>query len=152
MIWCIIGITLFVLAFVLNKLDNICNDKYCDTGKYSYEKASDAFEGLCIGSFLISLIIIVVSSTLIVLSHSYAAKSEIQKAKDQHDAYVTLLEKNKDITVQNQLYKDIVVYNAYIRKNKHYSKSLWTNWFYAKGWDELEYIEINDYTQEDIYE
>lgn len=149
MIWCIIGVTLFILAFVFNKLGNICNDKYRDTGKYSYEKASDAFEGLCIGSFLISLIIIAVSSTLLAISHSYDAESEVQKAKDQHDVYVTLLEENKDITVQNQLYKDIVTYNADIRKKKHYSKSLWTNWFYAKGWDELEYIEINNYnTQE----
>ena len=53
-----------------------------------------------------------------------------------------LLKENKDVTVQNQLYKDIIKYNSKLRKNKHYSKSLWTNWFYPDGWDELEYIEI----------
>lgn len=79
------------------------------------------------------------------MSHTYAAKAEIQKAKDQHDAYIILLKENNNITVQNQLYKDIVEYNATLRKTKHYSKSLWTNWFYAEGWDELEYIEINNY-------
>lgn len=131
MIWCIIGVTLFILAFVFNKLDSICDYKYCDV-----------FEGLSIGSLLISLIIIAVSSTLLVLSHTYAGKNEVQKVKDQHDAYVTLLEENKDITVQNQLYKDIVKYNTTLREKKHYSKSLWTNWFYPDGWDELEYIEI----------
>lgn len=142
MIWCIIGVTLFILAFVFNKLGNICNDKYRDTEKNSYGEASDVFEVLCAGSLLISLIVIAISSTLLVMSHSYVAESEIQKAKEQHDAYVVLLEENKDITVQNQLYKDIVTYNAAIRKKKHYSKSLWTNWFYAKGWDEIEEIEI----------
>jgi hypothetical protein len=89
----------------------------------------------------------------LVISHTYAGKTEVQKAKDQHDAYVTLLEKNKDITIQNQLYKDIIEYNTTLRKKKHYSKSLWTNWFYAEGWDELEYIEINNCnTQENDYE
>lgn len=130
MIWCIIGIILFVLAFVFNKLDN------------TYYIKTDVFEGLSIGSGLISLIIIAVTATLIVISNTYAGKNEVQKAKDQYDAYITLLEENKDITVQNQLYKDIVEYNTVLRQKKHYSKSLWTNWFYSDEWDELEYIEI----------
>lgn len=142
MIWCIIGVTLFILAFVFNKLGNICNDKYRDTEKNSYGEASDVFEGLCAGSLLISLIVITTSLTLLVMSHTYVAESEIQKAKDQHDAYVALLEENKYITFQNQLYKDIVEYNTTLRKKKHYSKSPWTNWFCAKGWDEIEEIEI----------
>ena len=147
MIWCIIGVTLFILAFVFNKLEDICNRKH------SYSKASDVFEWLCVGSLLISLIVIAISSTLLVMSHTYVAESEIQKAKEQHDAYVALLEENKDITVQNQLYKDIVEYNTNLRRKRHYSNSLWTNWFYAKGWNELEYIEINNYnTQENNYE
>ena len=135
MIWCVVGITLFILAFVFDKLAVICD-------KHSYIRASDVFEGLSIGSGLISLIIIAVTATLIILSHTYAEKSEIQKAKDQHDAYVMLLEENKGITVQNQLYKDIVEYNTTLRKKKHYSNSLWTNWFYPDGWNEIEEIEI----------
>ena len=130
MIWCIIGITLFILAFVFNKLDN------------TYYTKTDIFEGLCIGSFFISFIVIAVSSIWLIVGHTYAEKVEIQKAKDQRDAYVTLLEENKDITVQNQLYKDIVEYNTTLRKKKHYSNSPWTNWFYPDGWDEIEYIEI----------
>ncbi len=142
MIWCIIGTTLFILAFVFNKLGNICNDKYRDTEKHSYGEASDVFEGLCAGSLLISLIIIAVSSTLLILSHSYVGKSAIQRAKDQHDVYIILLEENKDITIQNQLYKDIVEYNADLRRKKYCSKSLWTNWFYLDDWNEIEEIEI----------
>jgi hypothetical protein len=130
MIWCITGITLFVLAFVFNKFDDTYNVK------------TDAFEILFINSFFLSLIIIAVSSICFVAGHSYVGKSEIQKAKDQHYAYVTLLEENKDITVQNQLYKDIVEYNTTLRKKKHYNSSPWTNWFYPDEWDELEYIEI----------
>lgn len=145
MIWCIIGITLFILAFVFNKLGNIYNNKYRNTKNDTCYKISSFFEGISIGSFLISLIIIAISSVSIIMSHSYAAKAGIQKAKDQHDAYIILLKENNNITVQNQLYKDIVEYNATLRKTKHYSKSLWTNWFYAEGWDELEYIEINNY-------
>lgn len=133
MIWCIIGVTLFILAFVFGKLDDICNTE------------TDVFEALCVGSLIISLIIIAISSVSIIMSHTYAAEAGIQKAKDQHDAYIMLLEENKDITVQNQLYKDIIEYNTTLRKTKHYRKSLWTNWFYAEGWDELEYIEINNY-------
>lgn len=135
MIWCIIGITLFILVFVFDKLAIICD-------KHSYIRASDIFEGLEIGSFLISLIVIAVSSTLLVIPHTYVGKSAIQRAKDQHDAYIILLEENKDITVQNQLYKDIVEYNADLRRKKHYSKSLWTNWFYLDDWNEIEEIEI----------
>ena len=135
MIWCIIGITLFILTFVFNKLGVICD-------KHSYIRASDVFEGLCIGSFLISLIVIAVSSALLVMPHTYAGKSAIQRAKDQHDAYIILLEENKDITMQNQLYKDIVDYNADLRRKKHCSKSLWTNWFYLDDWNEIEEIEI----------
>lgn len=129
MIWIITGITLFILAFVFNKFDD-------------YNVKTDAFEILFINSFFISLIIIGVSSICFVAGHSYVGKSELQKAKDQRDAYVTLLEENKDITVQNQLYKDIVEYNTTLRKKKHYSSSPWTNWFYPDGWDEIEYIEI----------
>lgn len=135
MIWCIIGITLFILAFVFNKLAVICD-------KHSYVRATDVFEGLGIGSFFISLIVIAVSSIWLIVGHSYEGKSEIQKAKDRRDAYVTLLEENKDITVQNQLYKDIVEYNTTLRKKKHYSESPWTNWFYPDGWNEIEEIEI----------
>lgn len=130
MIWCIIGITLFILAFVFNKLYNV----------YDYDV--EIFEGLSIISFIISITIIAVTATLFVLSNSYAEKAEVQKFKDQHDAYVALLEENKDITVQNQLYKDIVEYNTTLRKKKHYSKSLWTNWFFSDGWNELEYIDL----------
>lgn len=130
MIWCIIGVTLFNLAFVFNKLDD------------TYSMKTDVFEGLCIGSFLISLVIIAVSSIWLIVGHTYAEKVEIQKAKDQRAAYVTLFEENKDITVQNQLYKDIVEYNTDLRKKKHYSNSLWTNWFYPDGWNEIEEIEI----------
>jgi hypothetical protein len=153
MIWCIIGIGLFILAFVFNKLANICYNKYYDTGKDSYDTACDTLEGLGIGSFIISLLIIIGSLVLLILSHTYVAECEVQKAKDQHDAYITLLEENKDITVQNQLYKDIVAYNANIREKKYYNKSIWTNWFYCDGWDEIEEIEINNYnTQENDYE
>lgn len=130
MIWCIIGITLFILVFVFNKLDDI------------YGTKTEVFEGLCIGSLLISLIVIAVSSTLLVIPHTYTGKSAIQRAKDQHDAYIILLEENKDITIQNQLYKDIVDYNADLRRKKHCSKSLWTNWFYLDDWNEIEEIEI----------
>lgn len=142
MIWCIIGITLFILAFVFNKLEVVYRDKYRDTRKCSYIRASNVFGWLSIPSFLISLLIIILSSISIMFSHTYAGKSEIQEAKDQRDAYVTLLEENKNITVQNQLYKDIVEYNTTLRKNKHYSKSPWTNWFYNKDWNEIEEIEI----------
>ncbi len=146
MIWCIIGITLFVLTFVFNKLGNVCHDK-------AYDKASDVFEGLCISSALISIIIIAISSTLLVLSHSYTGKSAIQRAKEQHDAYIILLKENKDTTIQNQLYKDIITYNADLRRKKHCSKSLWTNWFYLDDWNEIEEIEINNYNaKENNYE
>ena len=142
MIWRIIGVTFFILTFVFNKLVIVYWDKYRDTRKYSYMKVSNVFDWLSVSSFLISLLIIILSSILIMYSHTYAGKAEIQKAKDQHDAYVTLLEENKDITVQNQLYKDIVEYNTDLRKNKHYSKSPWTNWFYLDDWNEIEEIEI----------
>ncbi len=142
MILCIMGIGLFILAFVFGKLSDICNDRY----------RSDVFGLLCISFIIISIMVIAVCSTLIVIANTYG-KFEVEEAKDQRSVYVMLLEENKDITVQNQLYKDIVKYNSRIRKAKHYRNSLWTNWFYAKGWDELEYIEINNYnTQEKNYE
>lgn len=95
----------------------------------------------CIGFGIISIIVITVCSTLIVIVNA-CGKFEVEEAKDQRSAYVMLLEEDKDITVQNQLYKDIVKYNSKLRKNKHYRKSPWTNWFYAKDWENLEYIEI----------
>ena len=64
MIWCLIGITLFILAFVFNKLEDIYLGKYRDTEKDSYGKASDVFDVLCAGSLIISLIVIAISSTL----------------------------------------------------------------------------------------
>lgn len=142
MIWCIIGVTLFILALIFNKLVIVYRDKYRDTRKRFYIKTRNIFDWLRIPFFLISLLIIGLSSISIIYSHTYTGKSEIQEAKDQHDAYVTLLEENKDITVQNQLYKDIVEYNTTLRKNKHYSKSPWTNWFYSDEWNEIEEIEI----------
>lgn len=130
MLWYITGIVLFILAFVFNRLDDI------------YSAKTDVFEALRVIFFNISTIIIVVSSIWLIVGHTYAEKVEVQKAKDQCAAYVALLEENKDITVQNQLYKDIVEYNTTLRKKKHYSNSPWTNWFYPDGWDEIEYIEI----------
>ena len=134
MIWCIIGITLFILGAVFCKISMILIDK-------GYTTIEDVFGFLGVGFVVISLIIIATCSTLIVISHT-CGKFEVKEARDQRNAYVMLLKENKDVTVQNQLYKDIIKYNSKLRKNKHYSKSLWTNWFYPDGWDELEYIEI----------
>lgn len=142
MIWCIIGIGLFILAFVFGKISKTLERK-------EHFRAEDIFVTLAIIFFIISIIVIAVCSTLIVIVNAYG-KFEVEEAKDQRSVYIMLLEENKDITVQNQLYKDIVKYNSKIRKAKHYRKSLWTNWFYAKGWEDLEYIEINNYnTQEE---
>lgn len=134
MIWCIIGITLFILGAVFCKISMILIDK-------EYTTMEDVFGFLGVGFFVISLIIIATCSTLIVIGNT-CGKFEVEEAKDQRSAYIMLLEENKDITVQNQLYKDIVKYNSKIRKAKHYRKSLWTNWFYSKEWEDLEYIEI----------
>ena len=145
MIWCIIGITLFILAFVFGRISITLNRK-------EYFRAEETFETLAIVFFIISIIVIAVCSTLIAIVNAYG-KFEVEEAKDQRSVYIMLLEENKDITVQNQLYKDIVKYNSKIRKAKHYRNSLWTNWFYVKGWNELEYIEINNYNmQENNYE
>lgn len=141
MIWCIIGITLFILAFVFDKISITLKRK-------EYFRAEETFDTLAIIFFIISIIVIAVCSALIVTAHT-CGKFVIEEAKDQHSTYVMLLKENKDITVQNQLYEDIVKYNSKIRKTKHYSKSLWTNWFYAKGWEDLEYIEINNYNMQE---
>ena len=142
MIWCFIGIGLFVLSFVFDKLDSECFDKYLENHNKMYGKMSDVFEILILVFRIVSIFIMAVVLILTIIAHSLYEKLEIQEMQDQHDAYAKLLEKNEDITVQNQLYKDIVEYNSELRKNKHYSESLWTNWFYADGWDKLEYIEI----------
>ena len=134
MIWCIIGIGLLILAFVFGKISITLKRK-------EYFRAEETFETLAIIFFIISIIVIAVCSTLIAIVNAYG-KFEVEEAKDQRSVYIMLLEENKDITVQNQLYKDIVKYNSKIRKAKHYRNSLWTNWFYAKGWEDLEYIEI----------
>jgi len=145
MIWCIIGITLFILAFVFGKISKTLERK-------EHFRAEDVFGTLAIIFVIISITVITVCSTLIAIVNS-CGKFEVEEAKDQRSAYIMLLEENKDITVQNQLYKDIVKYNSKIRKAKHYRNSLWTNWFYAKGWEDLEYIEINNYNmQENNYE
>jgi len=137
MIWCIIGIGLFILAFVFGKISKTLERK-------EHFRAEDIFVTLAIIFFIISIIVIAVCSTLIAIVNAYG-KFEVEEAKDQRSVYIMLLEENKDITVQNQLYKDIVKYNSKIRKAKHYRNSLWTNWFYSDGWEDLEYIEINDY-------
>lgn len=142
MIWCFIGVGLFVLSFVFNKLDTKCFKKYLENHNKKYNTMHDIFEILTPIFCIVSIIIMAVVLTLTIIAHSLNGKFEIQKMQDQHDTYVKLLEDNKDITVQNQLYKDIVEYNCELRANKHYSESLWTNWFYADGWDKLEYIEI----------
>ena len=145
MIWCIIGIGLFILSFVFGRIKITLRRK-------EHFGAEEIFDSLSIGFSIISIIVIAVCSTLIAIVNAYG-KFEVEEAKDQRSVYIMLLEENKDITVQNQLYKDIVKYNSKIRKAKHYRNSLWTNWFYAKGWNELEYIEINNYnTQENNYE
>lgn len=142
MIWCFIGIGLFVLSFVFDKMESKCFKKYLENHDKMYGKISDIFEYLTPFFRIMSIIVMSVFLIGIIISHSSIGKLEIQDMQDRHDAYVKLLEDNKDITVQNQLYKDIVEYNSELRKNKHYSESLWTNWFYAEGWDKLEYIEI----------
>ena len=142
MIWCIIGVTLFILAVVFYNIAKICYNNELNDKKRIV--TSDFFETLSIISGIISFIIIATCSVLILHANA-GGKFEVEEARDRRNVYIMLLKENKDITVQNQLYKDIVTYNATIRKKKHYSKSLWTNWFYAKGWDELEYIEINNY-------
>lgn len=145
MIWCIIGITLFILAFVFGKISITLKRK-------EHFGAEEIFDTLSIIFFIISIVVITICSTLIIIANAYG-KFGVEEAKDQRSVYIMLLEENKDITVQNQLYKDIVKYNSKIRKAKHYCNSLWTNWFYAKGWEDLEYIEINNYNmQENNYE
>lgn len=144
MIWCITGIGLFILSFVFGRIKITLRRK-------EHFGAEEIFDILSIGFSIISIIIIGLCSALIVTGHT-CGKFVVEEAKDQYSSYIILLKENKDITVQNQLYKDIVKYNSKIRKAKHYSKSPWTNWFCPNGWEDLEYIEMNNYTQEDIYE
>lgn len=134
MILCIIGITLFILGGVFCRISIILTDK-------GYTTIEDIFGFLGIGFFVISLIIIATCSTLIIISHT-CGKFEVKEARDQRSAYVMLLKENKNVIVQNQLYKDIVEYNTTLRKKKHYSNSPWTNWFYPDGWNEIEEIKI----------
>ena len=142
MIWCIIGIGLFILAFVFGSVSITLRRK-------KHFRAEDIFGSLAIFFFIISIILIATCSTLIGITNT-CGKFEVEEAKEQRSVYIMLLKENKDITIQNQLYKDIVKYNSKIRKNKHYRNSLWTNWFYAKGWNDLEYIETSNYnTQEE---
>lgn len=141
MICCIIAIGLFIVAFVFGKISKTLMDK----GRYE----EVTFEVLAVLFFIISITVIAICSVLIV-SANVCGKLEIERARDQRSTYISLLKENKDATEQVQLYKDIAEYNSELKANKYFSKSPWTNWFYAKGWVDLEYIEINDYnTQEE---
>lgn len=98
-------------------------------------------EGFTIISFLFSAIILGVS--LILFSVRFFCEDlNIQEAQDKYNFYTVLLEENKDVIIQNQLYNDIIEYNSLIRHNKHYSESLWTNCFYSEKWEEMKEIEL----------
>jgi hypothetical protein len=142
MIWGILGITFFILIFVFNKLETVYRKKYRETHNDTYYSAGESFGTLACASLIFSIIIIIPTSALFIMAHSYAEENRVQAMQDRHDAYVILLKENKDITVQNQLYKDIIEYNASLRKKKHYCNSLWTNLFFSKEWNDIEYIDI----------
>ena len=142
MIWCIIGIGLFILSFVFNKLEKICRNKYRKTDNEKYYSVAELFDGLTCASFIISIIIIAIISLLIVGNNCYFGTIEVQKAQEQHDMYIKLLEEDRDVIIQNQLYKDIVDYNIMVKKKKHLCNSLWTNWLVPEEWNKVECIDL----------
>ena len=142
MIWCIIGMGLFILSFVFNKLEKICRNKYRETDNEKYYSVAELFESSTCASFIISIFIIAITSLLIVETNSYFGTVEVQKAQEQHDMYIKLLEEDRDVIIQNQLYKDIVDYNIMVKKKKHYCNSLWTNWLVPEEWNKVECINL----------
>jgi hypothetical protein len=72
--------------------------------------------------------------------HTYLGKSEVVKMEEKRTAIVSAMNDDAPVTVKNQLYSDIAEYNAKVRNAKHWANSPWTNWFYPKEWNELEYI------------
>lgn len=142
MIWCIIGIGLFILSFVFNKLEKICRNKYRKTDNEKYYSVAELFDGLTCASFIVSIIIIAITSLLIVGTNSYFGTIGVQKAQEQHDMYIKLLEEDRDVIIQNQLYKDIVDYNIMVKKEKHLCNSLWTNWLVPEEWNKVECIDL----------
>ena len=142
MIWCIIGIGLFILSFVFTKLEKICRNKYRKTDIEKYYSVAELFDSLTCASFIISIIIIAITSLFIVGTNSYFGTIEVQKAQEQHDMYIKLLEEDRDVIIQNQLYKDIVDYNIMVKKKKHFCNSLWTNWLVPEEWNKVECIDL----------
>ncbi len=129
MIWIGIGIILFIFSIIVIKIEK-------------YKAINCWIEGFTIISFLFSIIILSVSLILILIRFS-REELDIQEAQDKYSFYTNLLEEDKDVIVQNQLYNDIIEYNDLVRSNKHYSESLWTNWFLSEKWREMKEIELS---------
>lgn len=129
MIWIGIGIILFIFSIIVIKIQ-------------VHKTISDWLEIFSVISFLFSIIILSVSLTLILIRFS-REELDIQEAQDKYNFYTNLLEEDEDVIIQNQLYNDIIEYNDLVRSNKHYSESLWTNWFLSEKWREMKEIELS---------
>ena len=93
---------------------------------------------VCILSFCVSVLLIV----SIVSAHTYSGYSKKETFKERRESLIMALEEENNITINNQLYKDIQEYNTELRETKHWSNSFWTNWFYYDNYSDIEYIVI----------
>ena len=127
MIITIITITVFILGIIMRHL-------------YSKSKLPEVFDYIGFAMLFLSIISSVLCTLWLLNGHTYLGKSEVIEMEEKRIAIVSVMNDDTPVTVKNQLYSDIAEYNAKLRNAKHWANSPWTNWFYPKEWNELEYI------------
>ena len=128
MIIIIITIIAFTLGVVMKRL-------------YSKGILSEIFDYISFTIILVSIISSAICTLFLFKGHTYLGKSEVVAMEEKRNAIVSAMNDDTPVTIKNQLYSDIAEYNTKVRNAKHWANSPWTNWFYPKEWNELEYIE-----------
>lgn len=140
MIWTLILIIGIALGIVLIRVSYRARALYFDTRINKYDTIGYVCSVLGVSMILLNSAVLSLCIIGIIMAHTYSGKSDVLAMKERHDALVAAQQEETPITVQNQLYADIAKYNSDLRNQKHWANSLWTNWMYSKGYNDLEYI------------
>lgn len=160
MIWFIIATTLSVLSvgyLILapiqykrwdKKVEKACKDKSVTCSTYrSIARHRDRWEssglvlGLTISIIVFSILLVYIP---IVVAQSWFGKNDKQELLNRYEMLVELKAQEKDITVQNKLFKDIHEYNQEVILHRHLASSSWTNWYYCDDYSDVPLIKISD--------
>lgn len=97
--------------------------------------------GLTIGIIVCSILFVYIP---IVVAQSWFGKNDKQELLNRYEMLVELKAQEKDITVQNKLFKDIHEYNQEVILHRHLASSSWTNWYYCDDYSDVPLIKISD--------